>query len=153
MANKVSTYTPQFVVYYVVNQFIISSDRVMLHSNNDSIFLFGKQSISLSAIDTINLDALSGVIVESPKVLLGSHTANQSAILGNKHLEALISFLDSISTICVSLQSVSAGTKPPTPELANAMLKIATFGKQLSGYCLTLKNQLPASLSKTTFTT
>lgn len=153
MANEVSKYTPKFGVDYVGNQVIVSSDRVMVHSKTDSIFLFGKQSVCLSSINTVNLDASSGIILESPKVLLGSNTAKERVILGDKYLQFLIEFLESVSTISTYLQSVSAGKEPPNSELGNAMLKLAVFGKQLSSYCLTLKNKLPSSLSNTTFTT
>jgi hypothetical protein len=137
---------------YKGNQVIIASDRVHLLAKNDSVLIFGKQSVAISSINTINLDATSEIILQSPKVKLGSLKAESPVILGDVQTNKFISFLDSVATICVQLQSVSAGKEPPTPELGIAMLKLATFGKQLASYCNDLKNQLPTALSKTSFT-
>jgi hypothetical protein len=153
MANELSKYTPKFGVEYSDNHVIISSDRVTLHSKTDSIFLFGKQSVSLSSIGTVNLDASSGIILETPSVRLGSHTAKEQVILGNKYTQFLSDFLDAISTASNTfLKTVSAGKEPPNPELGNAMLKLALFSQVLSNACLELKNKLDNSLSKTTYT-
>jgi hypothetical protein len=137
---------------YKGNQVIIASNRVHLLAKTDSILLFGKQSVAISSINSINLDASSEIILQSPKVKLGSLKAESPVILGDIHTTKFINFLESVATICVQLQSVSAGKEPPTPELGVAMLKLATFGKQLSGLCTSLKQQLPTTLSKTSFT-
>jgi hypothetical protein len=154
MANELSKYTPKFGVEYSGNHVIISSDRVTLHSKTDSIFLFGKQCVSLSSIGTINLDASSGIILETPSVRLGSHIAKEQVILGNKHNQFLSDFLDAVSTASETfIKTVSAGRKPANPELGNAMFKIVMFAQVLSNACLELKNKLDNSLSKTTYTT
>ena len=152
MANNVSTYTPKFGAEYKNNQIVLASDRIMLRSKTDSIFLFGEQSVSLSSIKTINLDATSGVIIQSPTVRLGSHTATERVILGDKHLSFLIKFLDNLNTISTQLQIVSAGKYPSNPEIADSMSEIAAFGRSLSTLCIDLKNELPLSLSNTTKT-
>jgi hypothetical protein len=153
MANELSTYTPKFGVEYIGNHVIISSDRITLHSKTDSIFLFGKQSVCLSSIGTVNLDASSGIILEAPSVRLGSHSAKEQVILGNKHNLFLSQFLDTVATASdVFIKTVSAGEKPANPELGSAMLKIAIFAQILSNACLELKNKLSNSLSTTTYT-
>lgn len=154
MSNKLSKYTPKFGVEYVDDHVLIVSDRVTLHSKKDSIFLFGKQAVSLSSIGTINLDASSGIILETPNVRLGSHSAKQQVILGNKHNQFLSDFLNSVSTASDAfLKTVSAGEKPPNRELGDAMFNLTMFAQVLSNACVELKNKLDSSLSSTTYTT
>jgi hypothetical protein len=52
-------------------QIILTSNRVMIHSNSDAIFLFGKGAVSLSSPQTINLDSKERVLINSPKIELG----------------------------------------------------------------------------------
>ena len=75
-------YTPQFP--YKGNQVILTSDRVMIHSKNDAIFIFGKQAVSLSSPQTINLDASQKILLDSPKIELGhkAETDGEPVILG-----------------------------------------------------------------------
>lgn len=152
MANRFSTYTPKFGVEYLDNQVIISSDRVTLHSKTDSIFLFGKSSVSLSSIGTINIDSPSAVILDTSKVLLGSHSATESIILGNRYMRSFSNYLDAMIVLCSDLETVAAGNNKANSELGKAMLKLAIFAASLSNECAILKNSLNSTLSKTTFT-
>lgn len=152
MANRFSTYTPKFGVEYLNNQVIISSDRVTLHSKTDSIFLFGKTSVSLSSIGTVNIDSPSAIILDTSKVLLGSHSATESVILGNRYIRSLSEFLDAMILMSSELQTVAAGNSAPNSELGNAMLKLSIFAMGVSNECALLKNKLPRTLSETTYT-
>lgn len=67
------------------NQIILSSDRVVLHTKTDAIFLFGKAAVSLSSPKTINLDSNEAVLIDSPKILLG----NQADTKGQPVTKAL----------------------------------------------------------------
>lgn len=134
---------------YKGNQVIICSDRLHLQSRTDSILIFGKQSVAISSINSVNLDASSKIILHSPSVNIGSVDAKSPLVLGDVYLNTLTQFLDKISTACVQLQSVSAGAIPPNPEIGSAMMKLATFGKQLASFCSELKQSLPSTLSKT----
>lgn len=143
-------YAPE--IPYRGNQVIISSDRVHLHARRDSVLLFGKQSVALSSIGTVNLDATKSIILHSPNVKLGSVNAVSPVVLGDLHINNLIQFLDKLSAACVQLQNVSSGEKPPNPEIGAAMLSLAMFGKQVSAFCTELKQLLPTALSKTCYT-
>jgi hypothetical protein len=92
-------YKPQFP--YKGDQIILSSDRVLLHSKNDSVFLFGKQSVSLSSIKTINLDAPDKVLIYTNKIELGNEAEalGEPLVLGrtlNTQLTILLSVLKSV---------------------------------------------------------
>ena len=100
-------YSPQFP--YKGNQVILSSDRVMLHSKNDAIFIFGKQAVSLSSPQTINLDATQKVLIDSPKIELG-HKAEidgDPLVLGKKLNGILSAILLSLLQSSVLLKQVS----------------------------------------------
>ncbi len=137
---------------YKGNQIILCSDRLHLQSKKDSILIFGKQAVGISSINTVNIDSSKETIVHSPIIKLGSLNSSSPLVLGDKYITALSSFLDSLSLISKQISSVSAGEKPPNKELGNAMLKLATFAKQLSVECDNFKNQLSTTLSKTSFT-
>jgi hypothetical protein len=95
---------------YKGNQIILSSDRVVLHSKNDAVFLFGKAAVGLSSTKTINLDANEEVYVSSPKIYLGNipnfTEGFQPAVKGNDLSQELyevfvkmVGLLDQLSTI------------------------------------------------------
>ena len=100
-------YTPQFP--YKGNQLILTSDRVMIHSKNDAIFIFGKQAVSLSSPQTINLDATQKVLIDSPKIELG-HKAEidgDPLVLGRKLNSILSAILLTLLQSSVLLKQVS----------------------------------------------
>jgi hypothetical protein len=152
MANRFSTYTQKFGVEYLNNQVIISSDRITLHSKTDSVFLFGKSSVSLSSIGTVNVDSPSAVILDSPKILLGSHTAAENLILGTRYMKYFSDFLNSMIVLCTNLETVAAGNRKSNSELGKAMLKLSIFASSLSNECALLKNKLNSALSQTSYT-
>jgi hypothetical protein len=100
-------YSPQFP--YKSNQVILSSDRVIIHSKNDAIFLFGKQAVSLSSPLTINLDASEKVLLDSPKIELGhrAEVDGEPVILGDKLNDQLLELTIAIQTAAILLKQVS----------------------------------------------
>lgn len=63
-------YKPDFP--YKQNQIILSSDRIVLHSKKDSIFLFGQKAVAISTNGTLNVDAKIGMTVAAPVIELGA---------------------------------------------------------------------------------
>jgi len=55
---------------YLGPQVIISSGRVLAHSKDDMIFLFGKKGIGLSTPATLNFDVGERLLITSPKIEL-----------------------------------------------------------------------------------
>lgn len=117
---------PQFP--YKENQIILSSDRVLLHSKKDAIFLFGKEAIGLSSTKTINLDAEEKVLIACDKIELGykAETEGEPVVLGNQLNEQLILLLQSIEKAGDELQ------KANTKDLGSAMDAIRSAGYYLS---------------------
>lgn len=101
-------FVPQFP--YKGNQIILSSDRVTLHSKTDAIFLFGKQAVSLSSPQTINLDASQKVLIDSPKIELGhkAELEGEPVVLGEKLNQQLSIMTNAMLTAAVFLKQVSS---------------------------------------------
>lgn len=120
-------FKPEFP--YKGNQVIITSDRVMLHSKNDAIFIFGKQAVSLSSPLTINLDATERVLIDSPKIELGhkAEVDGEPVVLGNKLNDQLFDLTIAIQTAAVMLKQAS------TTDLGAAMQSIRNAGDILYG--------------------
>ena len=136
------------------DQVILTSDRVILHSKSDGIFLFGKSMIALSSTQTINLDATEKILLDSDKIELGhkAETLGDPVILGNKFINQFKILLNDIQYAASQLQTVSE-TNP-----AASFVNIKVGGDRLYRSCNTLIQILnnlehPQNpLSKNTFT-
>jgi hypothetical protein len=143
-------YKPKFP--YDGKQVIVASDRVHLLAKTDSVFLFAKQSVSLSSTNTVNLDASNGIILQSPSVKLGDVNAKERVILGDTFVKELKEFLSSLIAASDFLMKVSAGATAPTKELGSSMTYIALFGKNVNINATNLKERLDSTLSNITRT-
>lgn len=141
-------YKPEFP--YKGNQVIITSDRVMLHSKNDAIFIFGKQAVSLSSPQTINLDATQKVLIDSPKIELGrkAEVDGEPVVLGIKLNDQLFDLTIAIQTAAVMLKQAS------TTDLGAAMQSIRNAADILYNAAQTSKAYIDNKviLSQNTFT-
>ncbi len=143
-----TTYIPEFP--YKQNQIILSSDRVMLHSKRDSIFLFGKQAVSVSTPGTFNVDAEVGVTVATPTIELGI----DAKLIGHPvlrtkdfvtQLERLLDQLESFASVMTQLRSNSTG-------LAASIPLIVSQAEILKNVTADVKNKIPGTYSNTTYT-
>jgi hypothetical protein len=145
-----SSFKPQFP--FKGNQIILSSDRVMLHSKSDAIFLFGKEAVSLSSTKTINLDASEAILLDTPIIELGSRARDlgQPIILGFSFNRQLVILVKKIANAGLLLSQVSES------DLGGSMQAISSAGQILYKEGTRMSNLLntPNSpiLSKTTYT-
>jgi hypothetical protein len=142
-------YKPDFP--YKGDQIILSSDRVLLHSKNDSIFLFGKQSVSLSSTKTINLDAIDKVLIYTNKIELGTNAEalGEPLVLGRTLNTQLIIFLSALKSVGNQLANASESN------LGASLQLIAGAGQIIAQESERLSNLLGGEsqiLSKTTYT-
>jgi hypothetical protein len=143
------SYKPDFP--YKGDQIILSSDRVLLHSKNDSIFLFGKQSVSLSSTKTINLDAIDKVLIYTNKIELGTNAEalGEPLVLGRTLNTQLIIFLSALKSVGNQLANASESN------LGASLQLIAGAGQIIAQESERLSNLLGGEsqiLSKTTYT-
>jgi len=92
-------------------QVIINSDRILINAKKDSILFSSYESINLNSIKSVNIDSPLH-IVNSKKVLLGSKDATESMILGDKFFKDLKEVLKGIVSISNAL-STPIGAGPP----------------------------------------
>jgi len=140
-------YVPQFP--YTGDQAIISSGRVVHHSYDDFIFLFGKKGVSLSSPATFTVDANERTIISSPKIELGYQAEKNGdpVLLGRKTVEQLGNLLDAVKALSDALAKISE------KELEKSIPGIVNTSKFLSSQATTVKSQLGINcLSKSTFT-
>jgi len=140
-------YQPQFP--YLGNQVIITSGRVVHHSYDDFIFLFGKKGVAISSPATFTVDANEKTTIASPKIELGFNAVRigEPVLLGTSTTIQLGFLIDALVNLGVALQAMSA------EELETAIPGIVNTGKVLEGIGNRVKAQLNSScLSKNTFT-
>jgi hypothetical protein len=140
-------YVPQFP--YTGNQVIISSGRVVHHSYDDFVFLFGKKGVSISSPATFTVDANERTILVSPKIELGYQAEKNGdpILLGAKTVKQLGDLLDAIKALSDALAKMSE------KELETSIPGIVKESKVLSSQATRIKSQLKTTcLSKSTFT-
>jgi hypothetical protein len=136
---------------YKGDQIILSSERVLLHSKTDAIFLFGKEAISLSSTKTINLDAVDKVLLDTKIIELGSkaQALGEPTVLGRSMVTQLSVLLANLEQAGNKLGVVSS------EDLGASMQKIREAGQLISKESARLKVLLQSSdtpvLSKVTF--
>ena len=98
---------------YVGSQVIINSDRVVINSKTDHIILSSAKSVSLNAVDSVNIDTKEH-IVDADSILLGNKDATEHLMLGDKTIELLGKILDEMVGISTQL-SVLVSLPPGAP--------------------------------------
>jgi hypothetical protein len=91
---------------YTGNQVIVSSDRVMLHSKTDGVFIMGYGTVGLSSRGSINIDTKELVVLSSPKIYLG-FSAKQRVILGDSMIKDLKEVFVAMKNMCDSLAKIN----------------------------------------------
>lgn len=136
---------------YKDNQIILSSGRVLLHSKEDSTLIFGKKSIALSSLGTVNLDVTNRVLINSPKIELGyeAEVQGQSVLLGNSTVQLLSRMIKMIGALSVALSKMSqTELETSIPGIAKASKVIEQEFPQLAA----IANQSGSLLSQVTYT-
>lgn len=138
-------YKPEFP--YLGNQAIISSGRVINHSYDDFIFLFGFKGVAVSSPSTFTVDANEKTIIASPQIQLG-YEASQPVLLGKETATQLGRLLDDIKELSNALAGISA------QNLETSIPKIVSTSQVLASTADQVKKQLNSSkcLSQNTFT-
>lgn len=140
-------YKPTFP--YLGNQVIITSGRVINHSYDDFIFLFGKKGVSVSSPATFTVDANERTIIASPKIELGfsAETRGEPVLLGSSTVTQLNRLLDDLKSLTDSLK----GLNPEQLEVT--VPGIVTAATKLSESIGNVKARLTTEcLSKNTYT-
>lgn len=124
-------YKPDYPNIYQGKQAIINSDRILFNAKEDSILLFSKESISLSAGGSIHFDTsedeTSKFVINSPLIYLGLEDedkkplAKEPVVLGYQLERLLGDLADAMNDLCFSLKYtyLPLTTMPGAPTAPN----------------------------------
>jgi hypothetical protein len=136
-------YAPGLI--YAGAQIVISSDRVVLHSDNDAVLLFGKAAVGLSSVGRVNIDTKQGTTINAPEIELGlyARTKGEPVTKADTTVRLLRKVLTNLATLSRTLQGISnPGTYPA----------IIVASQVLETTCNSVKSALEEIKSTTTFT-
>jgi hypothetical protein len=97
-------------------QIILNSGRLLFNTKTDSILLSSKQTINLNAINSVNIDSPTFTI-NSKNIFLGDKNATEPVILGDTFLRDLKQLLIQLITLSTALQSPIGTPGPSAPNL------------------------------------
>lgn len=83
---------------FVSPQILINSNRIVLNAKTDNILISGQQSVSLSSIKSVNIDAPKTVI-QSSNIFLGDCNAIERGVMGDTLYNKLDVVLESLITL------------------------------------------------------
>jgi hypothetical protein len=139
---------PQFP--YTGSQYIATSDRVVMHSRKDGVYLFGKATVGMSSPGTVNVDSGEALKVNAPLIELGlnAQVVGENAVLGNTLVALLTELNDSLSLLATALNQVD-GTTPESIKESLSQIKMA--GSYLVDATTNTTNAINNILSDTTY--
>lgn len=120
-------------------QLILNSGRLVFNTTTDHLLLTSKKSINLNAIEGVYLDTPS-VVLNSTSIKLGSKDATESLMLGDKTVTLLNDVLDQLISVVNDLGQLAAkpivGGAAPDPKLiattARAKIKLTNSKNKLN---------------------
>jgi len=99
---------------FSVEQIILNSGRILFNTKSDSILLSSNDTINLNSVNSVTIDSPKSVF-QSKEVLLGDKNANESVILGDKFLEDMQKLLTQLIALGTALQTPIGTPVPFTP--------------------------------------
>lgn len=110
--------SPTAAPIFKEEQVILNSGRLLFNSKSDSILLSSFDTINLNSVNSVNIDTPK-TIVSSPEIYLGDKGATEPIILGDKFLSDFSSLMTSLISLCSAL-GTPIGT--PIPFVPNAAI-------------------------------
>ena len=103
-SNKYKSYdsSPEAAPKFTGEQVIINSGRLLFNSKNDNILLSSFDTINLNSVNSLNVDTPK-TIVASKEIYLGDKGATEPIILGDKFLTDYQKLITSLISLCSAL--------------------------------------------------
>jgi hypothetical protein len=122
---------------YNGKQIILNSGRLLFNSTKDHILLSSAKSINLNSQESVNVDARTEMVIQTPELYLGGKETSQPVVLGNDLVDLLGKILTDLEYLTGTLQNqlgVPVGTPiGPTNLVAQAINdKIGDYKAELS---------------------
>ena len=120
--------SPEAAPKFTGEQVIINSGRLLFNSKTDNILLSSFDTINLNSVNSLNVDTPK-TVVASKEIYLGDKNATEPVILGDKFLDDFKSLCSNIVQLCTAL-SVPIAEYPPTKAVAPLPIKAGTLRNQ-----------------------
>lgn len=121
-------YIPTFP--YNGEQVLINSDRVLINSRNDSIFLFSNKIINFSSNDGIHFNTDKNVVLNSSNIQLGLN-AKEPLVRGNKCKNILEQILNNLENTGKQLSKATDSNGNPIPAVQTAGSSLDRSSKRI----------------------
>ena len=118
---------PKFPSQYSTPQILLNSGQITINSSEGSLLLNAKKSIGLSCYNEINLMG-ADIVLDTSRLYLGSKSASEPVLLGNKTVNTLKQLTSLLKQICKILQldqMYPAGLPAPNGPLNAVSLTVA----------------------------
>lgn len=129
-------------------QIILNSTRIILNAKTDNVLISGQQSVGLSSIKSVNIDAPKTVI-QSSNIFLGDSNAIERGVMG----DTLYNKLDIVLESLITLVSVLEVQQLWPGGLAAPDGGMMTTSSNVKAQLTNIKTTLTEILSKTVKTT
>ena len=131
---------------YIGKQAIINSGRILFNSTQDHILLSSAKSINLNTVESVNIDAATQTVIQTPELYLGGIETAQPVVLGNDLVDLLSKVLTDLDFLTGALKN-QLGVPVGTP-IGPTNLVAQAINDKIGGY----KAELSNILSNTTKT-
>ena len=131
---------------YNGKQIILNSGRLLFNSTKDHILLSSAKSINLNSQESVNVDARTEMVIQTPELYLGGKETSQPVVLGNDLVDLLGKILTDLEYLTGTLQN-QLGVPVGTP-IGPTNLVAQAINNKIGGY----KAELSNILSNTTKT-
>ena len=137
---------PTTPTQYNGEQIILNSGRLLFNSTSDHILLSSAKSINLNTVESVNIDARTKTVIQTPELYLGGVETSQPVVLGDDLVDLLSKILTDFEYLTGALQN-QLGVPVGSP-VAPTNLIAQAINNKIGGY----KAELSNILSQTTKT-
>ena len=128
---------PTTPTQYNGEQIILNSGRLLFNSTSNHILLSSAKSINLNTVESVNIDARTKTVIQTPELYLGGVETSQPVVLGDDLVDLLSKILTDFEYLTGALQNqlgVPVGSPvAPTNLIAQAINnKIGSYKAELS---------------------
>ena len=133
-------------------QILLNSGRLVFNAGTNHILLSAAKSINLNSLSSVNVDTPK-VIIQSEKIYLGSYGANEPLLLGNLTVDVLKNLIKALKQLNNTFTDVKATPITTTPGLPTTLNPVI-IGKAttLNTTLIDIENQLKDLTSKYNYT-
>jgi len=104
--NYLSYYSPPIATNkYDGEQIILNSGRLLFNSTFDHILLSSAKSINLNTVESVNIDARTKTVIQTPELYLGGVETSQPVVLGDDLVDLLSKILTDFEYLTGALQN------------------------------------------------